>query len=271
MGSDPWTENDLLKLNKQRASVIDRLTKTMSKKPSIVFAAKLEFGVPQIDFVTVDHNRNTTGYILRLPVKDGEINTLPYFQGFGEAMFLTDQMLDESFLIVPEIELSDNTPFTRSPDPLYRLRKGAYESGISTFDRDFNVKVVVEPRGSVAKQFQRLKIELLESIQVYGEAVVEKDKKEPYETWRKWVDEEIASIGNKKILDNETASIIVEKMLNEKNYRSIKMELVEGEIKAKPRPIPVFNVKGTGLFLGEEKPFSMQLSRISGIPIKRDY
>jgi hypothetical protein len=250
MGSFRWTEEDILKFSGDRNRVIDKLLSSLSKGGNTIFAAKLGFGVPKLDLVAVDKNKTTTGYILKFPVVDGEINTLPYFQGFGEAVFLTDQMLDESFLLIPDIELSDKTPFTRSPDPRYRLGKETYELGICLFDRDFNIRVWREPKGSMAKHYWRLKLELLSSI---------------------GVNSEIEKLGDKKLMNEVSATAIVKQMLGEKNYRNIEMDINEVEIKADPTPIPAFDIKGKGLYLGNEKEFSLQLSRISGMVIKRNY
>jgi hypothetical protein len=271
MKDSMWTEDEILKLIKDREAVLKNLVDTLSKKSDVVFAAKLGFGVPVIDIVTVDTHRTTTGYVLKFPVVGGKINTLPYFQGFGESIFLTDQMFDESFLLVPEMEVSDNTPFTRSPDPLYRLRRMTYESGICSFDRDFNVKIIREPKGSQAKIYLRLKIELFDSILNHGDIVVGEGREERFEEWKKWVNAELERLGNKKYLDKDTAVSLLKQMLQEKNYRSVEMELKESEIEARPRPIPVFEVKGKGLYLGDEKEFRVQLSRISGIILKGDF
>jgi hypothetical protein len=271
MGSFRWTEEDILKFSGDRNRVIDKLLTSLSKGGNTIFAAKLGFGVPKLDLVAVDKNKTTTGYILKFPVVDGEINTLPYFQGFGEAVFLTDQMLDESFLLIPDIELSDKTPFTRSPDPRYRLGKETYELGICLFDRDFNIRVWREPKGSMAKHYWRLKLELLSSIDKFGEKVVKKGEEEDFENWRKWVNSEIEKLGDKKLMNEVSATAIVKQMLGEKNYRNIEMDINEVEIKADPTPIPVFDIKGKGLYLGNEKEFSLQLSRISGMVIKRNY
>jgi hypothetical protein len=180
-------------------------------------------------------------------------------------------MFDSSFLIVPEIELCDNAPFTRSPDPLYRLKNATFEAGICVFDSDYKVKVVSEAKGSLAKQFQRLKIELLDSILTFGDPIVAEDKTQAYNEWRAWAESEIKKPGGNRYMDEGTARTVVKKMLEEKNYRNINMVINETEIDSKPRPIPIFEVSGNGMYLGDEKTFYLQLSRISGVPIKRDY
>ncbi|MFQ5887502.1 MAG: hypothetical protein ACE5HY_02265, partial [Candidatus Hydrothermarchaeales archaeon] len=120
-----WTEEEILRLSKDRNSVLDKLLVSLSKKGGIVFAAKLGFGIPKADLATVDSYRNVTGYVLKLPVAHGKISTMPYFQGFGESIFLPDQMFDESFLIIPDMEAGEYSPFTYSPHPRFRLRKEA--------------------------------------------------------------------------------------------------------------------------------------------------
>jgi hypothetical protein len=271
MGGASWTQEDILSLSKDPEAVITKMLTSLSKEENKIFAAKLGFGVPKIDLVAVDKNKTTSGYILKFPVVDEEINTLPYFQGFGEAVFLTDQMLDESFLLIPDIEISDNTPFTRSPDPRYRLGKETYEAGICLFDRHFNIKVWRQPKGSMAKHYWRLKLELLDSIDKFGEKVVKEGEEEAFENWKKWVNLELEKLGDKKLMNKVSAAAIVKQMLGEKNYRNIEMDIREIEINAEPTSIPVFNIKGRGLYLGNERDFSLQLSRISGMVIKRNY
>ncbi len=271
MGDKRWTEEDIIKISGEPGQILDKIIDKLLAQPGLIFAAKLGFGVPKIDLVTVNTTRSATGFVLKLPVLEGKISTIPYFQGFGESNFLTDQMLDEAFLLVPHIELSDNCPFTRSPDPLYRLRMGAYESGIATFDREYNVKIFREAKGSLAKQYRRLKMELLDSLLNFGEISVIKGMEDFFEEFKRWVDGEFASLGGKRYMDEDSAKTLVAKILDEANYRNIEMDISEAEIPAEPRPIPVYDVKGTGMYLGDEKNFSMRLSRISGALIKRDF
>lgn len=266
-----WTEEEIIALAEESEAVLDKLIGTIIKKGEIVFSAKLGFGVPKVDLVSVDKYNNTTGYILKFPVMDGGISTVPYFQGFGESNFITDQMFDKAYLIVPEIELSDNTPFTRSPDPLYRIKNTAFEAGLCVFDKNYDLKVKWEPKGSLAKQYRRLKIELNNAIIKHGQIVIGEGNEGLYDDWKGGVEAELASLGSKRLIDKEAASQIVKQMLQEKNYRDINLEVAEVEIEAKPAPLPVFNVRGKGLYLGDEKEFFLQLSRISGIPLKREY
>jgi hypothetical protein len=270
MEDKKWDEEGILKINSEKNRVLDEILKGLVKKGEIIFGAKLGFGVPRIDLVTVDKYRNTTGYIVKFPVKDGKISTHPYFQGFGESAFLTDQMFDESYLVVPDIELFDKTPFTSSPQPIYRLRKGSFESGIYLFDRDFNLRIFREPKGSLAKQYQRLKFELLDSILNFGEITVASGKEKEYKIWRDEILGDINALEPNRILNIENAKLIAKKILEEVNFYNVKMEISESEIEAKPRPIPVFIIRGRGLFLGDEKDFSLQLSRISGKLLTKD-
>ncbi len=271
MDRNDWSEEEVIALAENPETVLDKLVGSLSKKGEIIFSAKLAFGVPKVDFVSVDKYNNTTGYILKFPVINGKISTIPYFQGFGESNFITDQMHDQAYLIVPEIELSDNTWFTRSPDPLYRIKNAAFEAGLCVFDRNYEVRVKWEPKGSFAKQYRRLKIELNDAIINHGEIVIGEGKEELYTAWKNGVEAELASIGSKRRMDKESASQIVKQMLQDKNYRDITLDVTEGVIEARPAPLPVFNVRGKGLYLGDEKEFYLQLSRISGVPLKREY
>jgi hypothetical protein len=259
-----WDEESLLKISSDPARVLNEILKSLVSRGDIIFGAKLGFGVPRIDLVTVDKYRTTTGYLLKFPILDGKISTNPYYQGFGESAFLTDQMLDDSYLVVPDIELFDKTPFTSSPQPIYRLRNGTFDSGICLFDKDFNVRIFREPKGSLAKQYQRLKFELLDSILNFGEVLVSVGKEEEYKLWREDVKNDLSVLGPNRILNVENAKLIAKKILEDKNYHNVKIEVSEGEIDAKPRPIPIYNVSGKGFYLGEEKEFSLMVSRISG-------
>jgi hypothetical protein len=271
MSKDRWKEDEVLALSKDRDAVIDRVAGTLSKRKNVVFAAKLRFGIPQIDLVTIDAYRNLVGYILKLPVIDGMITSIPYYQGFGECIFMPDQMLDEAYIVIPDLEISENLPFTRSPNPEYRLRKAAYEAGIAVFDKDYTVKSIREPKGSLSKQYLRLKLELLDCILNFGKFTVAEGKEEQFKAWQNWVKSELDSLGAKKLLDKDTAHVITKKILSERNYHSIKMNITEVEIASEPRPIPVFNITGTGFYLGDDKEFSLQLSRISGIVLRGEY
>jgi hypothetical protein len=271
MGKDRWTEDEVLGISKDRDAVLDRIADTLSKRGDVVFAAKLGFGTPRIDLVTSDHYRNLVGYVLKLPVVDGRISSVPYYQGFGEAIFIPDQMFDEAYFIIPDLEISEDLAFTRSPNPEYRLRKAAYEVGVSVFDRDYVVKNIREPKGSLSKQYVRLKLELLDCILNFGKFTVDEGKEGKFKAWQDWVISELESLGTKKLLDKASAQVIAKKILEERNYHSIKMEIVEAEIDSEPRPVPVFNITGTGFYLGDDKEFSLQLSRISGIVLRGEY
>jgi hypothetical protein len=266
-----WTVEEILELSLDRERVLNKLLESFPRETNILFAAKLGFGVPAIDLVTVDKYRTVSGYVMKFPVVEGKINTLPYFQGFGEALFLTDQMVDNSYIIVPETEVSDNVAFTHSPDPLFRLRKKTFESGICVFDKNFRIKVKNEPKGSLSTHYWRLQIELLDSINSFGQIFIGDGKEGLYDEWVNWLKVEIAKLGDRKLLDENSAHSLVTKILEEKNYRSLNMGIKETQIDAKPRPIPAFEIKGKGLYLGDEKEFSMLLSRISGMIFKRDY
>ena len=78
-------------------------------------------------------------------------------------------------------------------------------------------------------------------------------------------------MGDKMLLNEDAARAIVKKILEEKNYHNIRLDLAEGETSSEPRPIPVYNVSGTGFYLGDDKDFSMQISRVSGIVLRRNY
>jgi hypothetical protein len=271
MGKDRWTEDEVLGLAKDRDDVLDRIAGALSERGDVVFAAKLGFGTPRIDLVTTDRYRTLVGYVLKLPVVDDSISSVPYYQGFGESIFLPDQMLDEAYMVIPDLEISEDLAFTRSPNPEYRIRNAAYEAGIAAFDRAYTVKKIREPKGSMAKQYLRLKLELLDCILNFAEFTVGEGKEEQFKAWQDWVKSELESLGAKKLLDKASAEAITKKILGEKNYHSIKMEISEAEMDSEPRPIPVFNITGTGFYLGDDKEFSLQLSRISGIVLRGDY
>jgi hypothetical protein len=271
MKTNMWTEEEIFELSKDPDSVLNKLVERFSERGDVIFAAKLGFGIPPIDIVTVNNYRATTGYIVRFPVVDGEINSLPYYRGFGESIFLADQMLDGSFLIFPDLEVTENNPFSGSPNPRYRLGKVAIESGVGFFDKDFNVKIFREAKGSLATQYNRLKIEMLDSILNYGDIKVGKGKEALYKDWANWVKSEVASLGDKKFMDKATAKVLCKKILEDKNYHSININLEEEKIEANPRPIPVFNVTGSGLYLGDEEKFNFQLSRISGRVLRGEF
>lgn len=271
MYKNSWTPDEIIGLNRDRETLLKNIMERLAKRKEILFVARLGFGVPEIDFVAVDSFRNIKGYVVKLPVLDGKIDTLPYFQGMGESFFLTDQMLDEAYLLVPGIELFDKTHFTRSPDPIYRLKKVTFESGIALFDRNYDMRVINEAKGSLAKQYQRLKIELIYMILRHGEIIVAGDKESLFNDWKKWAQSELARLGDNRYMDENAARMIIKKILEDKNYRGLKMDIKEEEIPAKPVPIPIYNVKGKGLYLGDEKKFALQISRISGMVIKGDY
>jgi|GEM_PF-4827027 len=271
MGRNRWSEEEVLGLNSRREEVLQKVAEGLTRQGSIVFAAKFGFGTPRIDLVAVDSLRSINGYVVKFPLEDGAISTAPYYQGFGETVFLPDQMLDSAYLIVPDFEVSEDLAFTRSPNPEYRIQRAAYEAGLCLFDRDFNIKTVRDPKGSLAKQFWRLKLELLDCISEFGEFIVPQGKEADLKVWKEWVASEIAAMGDKMLLHEDAARPIAKKILAEKNYHTIRLDLAEGEIPSNPRPIPVYNISGTGFYLGDDKEFSMQISRISGIVLKRDY
>ncbi|HDH27530.1 MAG TPA: hypothetical protein ENH13_00190 [Euryarchaeota archaeon] len=271
MGRNRWSEEEVLGLSARREEVLNRLAEGLTRQGSIVFSAKFGFGTPRIDLVAVDSLRSIIGYVVKFPVEKGAISTVPYYQGFGETVFLPDQMLDTAYLIVPDFEVSENLAFTRSPNPEYRIQRAAYEAGLCLFDRDFNIKVVRDPKGSLAKQFWRLKLELLDCISAFAEFTVPPGKEGDLTAWKDWVTSEIAAMGDKMLLNEDAGRAIVKKILEEKNYHKIRLDLAEGETSSEPRPIPVYNVSGTGFYLGDDKDFSMQISRVSGIVLRRNY
>ncbi|RMF89102.1 MAG: hypothetical protein D6733_07075 [Methanobacteriota archaeon] len=272
MKKDGWTEEEVLELSKDRAALVRRLVEGLAGQRGVVFAARFGYGIPPVDMVTVDVDRTLTGYILRLPVVEGRLSPIPLYQGFGESIFVVDQMFDESYLIFPDIEFPEYNPFTVSPNTAYRMRKEAYESGVALFDRDFNVRVFVSAKGSLAAHYWRLKLELMDWIARYGDdVVVGKGMEKEYEGWRRWVEKEFEGLGGKRLLDEAAATEIIKKALAERNYHQLRLRLTEGEVEGTPRGLPVFNVQGRGFYLGDEKEFSLQISRISGRILKGDF
>ncbi|MFV2040968.1 MAG: hypothetical protein ACC644_03155 [Candidatus Hydrothermarchaeales archaeon] len=271
MSVNRWSEEEVIGLSERREEVLNRLAEGLIRQGGIVFAAKFGFGIPRIDLVAVDSLRSIIGYVVKFPVENGGISTAPYYQGFGETVFLPDQMLDSAYLVIPDLEVSEDLAFTRSPNPEYRIQRAAYEAGLCLFDRDFNVKTVRDPKGSLAKQFWRLKLELLDCISAFGEFTVPPGGEADLKAWKDWVASEIEAMGDKFLLNEDAARVIAKKILEDKNYHNIRLDLLEGEFPQEPRPIPIFTVSGTGFYLGDDKDFSMQISRVSGIVLRRNY
>ncbi|MFQ5975563.1 MAG: hypothetical protein ACE5J5_04535 [Candidatus Hydrothermarchaeales archaeon] len=66
----------------------------MIKDPKTIFAAKFGFGLPPMDIVEVTDDYTKKAYSVKIPLFNGKLSSLPYYQGFGEAIFFGDQMID---------------------------------------------------------------------------------------------------------------------------------------------------------------------------------
>jgi len=271
MKEGKWTEGEVLELSRHRDALLEDIARTLAQRADVVFTAKLGFGIPPIDLVSVDIYRAATGYVLKLPVVNGRISTLPYYQGFGESIFLPDQMLDYSYLLVPDMELLENNPYSSSPDPFKRLRKETYESGICLFNKAYELRVLREPRGSLERHFWRLKLELFDTVLSFGRLFIADGREKQFEEWKRWVEGEFEALGEKRLLNSQNALEIAKRFLEERNYHSIKLELSEGEVEARPKPIPIFQAKGTAFYLGDDKEVMLRISRISGQILGGEY
>ncbi|MFQ6136413.1 MAG: hypothetical protein ACE5PM_04445 [Candidatus Hydrothermarchaeales archaeon] len=271
MSDGEWTKEELLKIQQDRDRLIENLVDALVKDPKTLFVAKFGFGFPPIDIIEVTENRTIRAYSVKLPISAGDITSLPYYQGFGEAFFFPGQMTDEPYILVPEFKITEVVPFVLETDTIERLKAAIYDVGLATFDTEFKVKKIKVPRPSFAKKYVRLSVELADIIIKHGKIKIGERKKEQFDEYKKWLRREKAEIGEKMLMPEEHARVIAEKILKESGYYYVTMDLKEGEVESRPHPVPTFIVWGRGKFLGDDKDFRMVINRISGRVIEMSF
>ncbi len=262
--SDKWNAGELKDLEKSRDELLLNLVQSLVKNPKTIFAAKFEFGSPPIDIIDVTDDRSKRAYSVKLPLVNGELSTSPYYQGFGEAIFFLDQMIDQTYLMIPDIEIKEFVHFIPGVNPIKRWKKMTTGVGLVTFDKSYNLKTLKEPSYPTTKRYIRLEIELADILLKYGEIEIRKGKEASFDDYKKWVKKELEEIGDKRIMPEKYARIISEKVLRNEGVYSPTFELKEDEIKSRPYPLPTFVVEGEGNHLGNQERFRLVINRITG-------
>ncbi len=262
--NNKWNIEELKDLDKNRDELLLNLVQSLVKNPRTIFAAKFGFGSPPIDLIAVTDDRSKRAYSVKLPLVNGELSSRPYYQGFGEAVFFLDQMIDQAYLMIPDIEIKEFVHFISGFEPIKRWKKTTTGVGLVKFDKSYNLKIVKEPSYATARKYIRLETELADIILKYGEIEIQKGKEPAFENYKKWVKKELDEIGDKRIMSKDYARIISEKALREEGVYSPKIEIKESEIECKPYPIPMFIVEGEGNHLGNQERFKLIINRITG-------
>ncbi len=262
MSGGKWSEKEVLELNGRRDEVVKKLVHALANDADNIFAAELGFGSPQIDIAAITKLRTIEGYLLRFPVVNGEMSTLPYYQGFGETAFLLDQMVNDPYLLVPDYDIEEAIPFVFESSVVKRVSKRTYDIGLAVFDREYTIKKLKTPLPR-PKKYRRLELELIESILEFGKIDVEAGKEKDYEEYTEWVKGEFEEMG-KRLMGKGDAELLSQKFLRDKGFFSVKMSFEEAEVESTPRPIPVFMVEGEGNYRGEDEKFRCSINRITG-------
>ncbi len=262
MSGDQWSEKEVLELHGRRDEVVKKLVHTLAHDADNIFAAELGFGSPQMDLAAVTKLRIIEGYLLRFPVVNGEISSLPYYQGFGETAFLCDQMVNDPYLLVPDYYIEEVVPFVFESNVVKRVKKRTHDIGLAVFDRDYTIRKLKTPLPRPRK-YVRLELELMDSILEYGKMEVGTGKGEEYEEYVEWVKREFEEIG-KKLMGKGDAELLSQKFLRDKGFFSVKMSFEEAEVKSTPHAVPIFMVMGEGSYRGEDKKFKFSINRVSG-------
>jgi len=262
MSGGKWSKEEVLELPGQKEGLIKKLVDNLADSDENIFASEVGFGSPRIDIATVNQLRVIVGYIIKFPVVDGEISTLPYFQGLGEALFLYDQAVNEPYVLVPDYDLEEVIPFTFGSKVIKRVKKRVPDVGIAVFDNEYNIKKLDNPMPRPRK-YMRLELELIAWILKYGKIQIGTGKEAAYDEYTKWAENEFKEIG-KRLMSKEDAETLSQKFLRDKGYYSVKMTLEETQVKSTPGEIPIFIGNGEGVRLGEEEEFNFTVNRISG-------
>ncbi len=262
MSGGQWSEKEVLELQGEREEVVKKLVHALANDTGNIFAAELGFGSPQMDLAAVTKLRTIEGYVLRFPVVNGGISSMPYYQGFGETAFLCDQMVNEPYLVVPDYDIEEVVPFVFESSVVKRVKKRTHDIGLAVFDRDYSIRKVKTPLPRPRK-YVRLELELADSILKYGKIEVETGKEEVYREYTEWVKGEFEDIG-KRLMDRKNAELLSKKILRDNRYYEVKMSLKEAEVESTPQTVPIFMVEGEGNHLGEDKKFRFSINRISG-------
>ncbi|MEE9593999.1 MAG: hypothetical protein V3V92_01225 [Candidatus Hydrothermarchaeales archaeon] len=262
MSGGKWSKEEVIELPGQKEEIAKKLVNALANDDDNIFAAEFGFGSPQIDLAAVTKLRVIEGYLVNFPVVDGEISALPYFQGLGEALFLYDQAVNEPYLLVPDYDIEEEIAFTFEGNVIKRMKKRVVDIGLAVFDNEYNVRKLKTPMPRPRK-YVRLELELIESILKYGKTKIAPGKEAEYEEYTEWLDLEFKEM-NKRLVGAEDAEQLSQKYLRDKGFYSVKMSFQKAEVESAPRAIPVFNVEGEGVRLGEDEKFSFTINRISG-------
>ncbi|MFQ5887709.1 MAG: hypothetical protein ACE5HY_03335 [Candidatus Hydrothermarchaeales archaeon] len=269
--SRKWSIDELKDLEKNRDELLTNLVQSLIKDPKTIFAAKFGFGFPPMDIIEVTDDHSKRAYSVKLPLLNGELSSLPYYQGFGEAIFFLDQMIDLPYLVIPDTEVKEFVPFISGVDSIKRWKSMTTGVGLVTFDKSYNLEKVREPRYPTTKKYIRLELELADIILKYGEIKVRKGKEPKFERYKRWVKKELEEIGDKRIMAEDYARIISEKVLREEGVYGPTIELKEDEVESRPYPIPIFVVEGEGNHLGNNERFRLVINRITGNIIDKSF
>ena len=269
--SEKWNIEELKNLEKNRDDLLRNIVKSMVKDSNTIFAAKYGFGSPPMDIIEVTGDHSKRAYSVKLPISNGKISSQPYYQGFGETIFFLDQMVDQTYLMIPEMELKEYVPFLQDVNPVKRWKKRTTGIGLVTFDKSFKLKKVKESGFPMTKKFIRLELELIYSILKYGEIEVRSGKEPKFEKYKDWAEKELAKIGDKRIMSEEYARVITEKILRNEGVYSPTINYKESEIESRPYPIPIFIIEGEGNHLGDHEKFYLVINRITGNLIDKGF